>query len=108
MAKSQQAQVKAVNKHRKTSLGYKIEDKVWLSIRNIYTEKPLKKLDHKRISLYKVIELVGSSYQQELSTSMQVHNVFYPNLLQLASKNPLPGRYSDFLPLVTVVNDEGK
>ena len=54
--------MKASNKHQKASLEYKIGDMVWLSTKNIHTERPSKKLDHKRIGPYKVTESVGSSY----------------------------------------------
>ena len=105
MAKSQQAQVKAANKHRKASLEYKVDDLVWLSTKNIHTERPLKKLDHKRIGLYKIIELVGSSYQLDLLASMRIHDVFHPNLLRPAAEDPLPEQHND-LPPPVVVNDE--
>ena len=62
MTKSQRAQVKAANRHRKPSPEYKIGDLVWLSTKNIHTERPSKKLDHKRIDPYKVTKLVGLSY----------------------------------------------
>ena len=37
---------------------------------------------------------------------MQIHNVFYPNLLRLAAKNLLPGQHNDLLPPVVVNNKE--
>ena len=105
MAKSQQAQVKAANRHRKTSPEYKVGNLVWLLTKNIHTERPSKKLDHKKIGPYKVTELVGSSYRLELSTSMRIHDVFHPSLLRLVSEDPLPGQHNDPPPSV-VVNDE--
>ena len=48
MAKSQQAQVKAANKHQKASPKYEVGDLVWLSTKNIHTERLLKKLDYKK------------------------------------------------------------
>ena len=105
MARSQQAQVKAANRHRKLSLEYKVGDKVWLSTKNIHTERLSKKLDHKRIGPYPIKKLVGLSYRLELPTSMQTHNVFHLNLLRLAAENPLPGQINDPPPPV-VVNDK--
>ena len=105
MAKSQQAQVKAANKNWKVNLEYKIGDLVWLSIKNIHTERLSKKLDHKKISPYKVIELVELSYQLELLESMSIHNVFYPSLLRPAAKDPISGQHND-PPSPVVVNEK--
>ena len=54
MTKSQAKQAIAANYHRKLLLVYKVRDMVWLLTRNIKTKRPLKKLDHKMISPYKV------------------------------------------------------
>ena len=82
-------------------------DLVWLSTKNILTERLSKKLDHKRIGPYKVTELVGSSYQLELPESMRIHDVFHPSLLRPAAKDPLLGQYNNPPPPV-VVNDKEK
>ena len=62
MTKLQAKQAVAANCHRKESSAYKIGNMVWLSTKNIKTDRPSKKLDHKMIGPYKVKELVGSSY----------------------------------------------
>ena len=54
MTKSQAKQAIAANCHRKEPPAYKIGDIVWLSTKNIKTDKPSKKLDHKMIGPYKV------------------------------------------------------
>ena len=107
MAILQQAQMKTANGHRKASPKYKVSDRVWLSTRNIYTERLSKKLDNKKISPYPITKLVESLYQLKLPASMHIHDVFHSNLLRLAAKNPLPGQYNDLLPPV-IVNNEKK
>ena len=62
ITKSQVKQAVAANHHRKLPSVYKVENMVWLSTRNIKTERLSKKLDHKMIGPYKVKELVRSSY----------------------------------------------
>ena len=62
ITKSQSKQAVAANRYCKKPLAYKIGNIVWLSTRNIKTNRPSKKLDHKMIGLYKVKVLIGSSY----------------------------------------------
>lgn len=95
MAKSQQTQIKIANKHKKTSLEYRIDDLVWLSTKNIHTKRPSKKLNHMKISLYQVIKLVKLLYQLELLKSIKISNVFYPSLLRITAKNQLLRQQND-------------
>ena len=80
IAQSQKKQAEAVDRDRK-EVEYKVRDEVWLSTKNLKTERPSKKLDHKMIGPYKVKQLVKLSCQLDLSTSMKIHNVFHPSLL---------------------------
>lgn len=79
---------------------------VWLLTKNIKMERPLKKLDHKMIGFYKITELVGLSYWLDLLINIRIHNVFYPNLLQPAASNFLPGQHN--ASLLSVVIDDKK
>ena len=82
MAQSQEQQAKAANRHQKSVKDkYKIGDKVWLSTKNIKTEQPLKKLNHKMVGPFRIKALVGSSCRLELFTSIKIHNVFHHSLL---------------------------
>ena len=80
LTKAQTSQSNQANKHRK-KVSYDIGDKVWLSTKNISTDRPSKKLDHKMIGPFEVIGKKGISLELQLPQAMKIHNVFHPNLL---------------------------
>lgn len=93
-----------VNKRRK-DVQFKIGDMVFLSNRNYNIERPSRKLDSKRWGPFKITELIGFSYRLELSSIMRIHNVFYANLLTLASNDSLLGQ-RNLLPGSIMVFDQ--
>ena len=80
LTKAQTSQSNQANKHWK-EVSYDIGDKVWLSIKNISTDRPSKKLDHKMIGPFDVIGKKSISLELQLPQAMKIHNVFHPNLL---------------------------
>ena len=60
--KLQAKQVVAANCHQKELSAYKIEDKMFLLIKNIKTEQPSKKLNDQNIGLFKIKKLVRLLY----------------------------------------------
>jgi len=90
MATAQEAQEKAVNRGRVQALIYRVSDKVWLSLENITTDRPSKKLDAK-YAKYIVTEIV-SSHNYRLDTLLGIYNVFYIRLLKLVKSSPLPSQ----------------
>ena len=74
---------------------------------SIHTERPSKKLNYKKIGPYPITEVVGLSYRLELPTSIQIHDVFHPNLFRLAAKDSLSSQIND-PPSPIVVNNKKK
>ena len=88
MATAQEAQEKAANRGRVQAPVYRVSDKVWLSLENIITDRPSKKLDAK-YAKYIVTEIV-SSHSYRLDIPLGIYNVFYIRLLKLIKSSPLP------------------
>ena len=88
---AQQQQEKYYNQHRKPTPDYNINDFVFLSTKNIKTLRPSKKLDHRFIGPYKVLEKIGShAYRLDLPSSIKIHPVFHVSLLLPAQNSSLP------------------
>ena len=105
MAKSQQDQELYANRSRNVAPAYRVGDKVYLSLQNIRTDRPSKKLDD-RSAKFTVVEVVGpSSYR--LDTPSGIHNVFHTDLLRPAADDQLPSQVlDDSQPPAIVVDGE--
>ena len=104
IALAQEIHSKQADKHRK-DISYNVGDKVWLSTRNITTDRPSKKLDHKMLGPFEVIGNKGISVDLQLPQSMKLHNVFHPNLLRKASTDPLTNQVNE-PPTPVIINNE--
>ena len=90
MALAQERQEKQANKTRQQAPSYRVGDKVWLSLENMTTDRPMRKLDAK-YAKYEVIEVIGS-HNYRLDTPSGCHNVFPSRLLRPVATDPLPGQ----------------
>ncbi len=77
------------DKHRLEGPRLERKDKVYLISQNLYTKQPNKKLDFKKIGLFKVDERISTSnYRLSLLRIMKLRiNVFHISLLELAPKD---------------------
>ena len=87
---SQDRMSEFADKKRK-DISYKIEDKIFLSMKNIETMRLSKKLDYKMIESFKIIQETEDSYELNLLKSMaRKHSVFHSLLLRRAEEDSLP------------------
>lgn len=62
--------------------------------RNIKTRRPMKKLDHKKIGPFQILERIGTrAYRVKLPPTMTIHNVFHVANLEPYRTSRLPGRH---------------
>jgi transposase InsO family protein len=95
------------DQNRKPAPAYQPGDKVWLSSKNIRTQRPSKKLDSKNLGPFEIVKKVGAtSYELKLPASMRIHPVFHSNLLRLDPDTPLPGQIVDPPPPVVIDDEE--
>jgi sialic acid synthase SpsE len=88
MAKTQQDQEQQANRSRNVAPAYQVGDKVYLSLRNVRTQRPSKKLEA-RSAKFTVLEVISpASYK--LDTPPGIHNVFHVDLLRPAAADPFP------------------
>lgn len=81
--------------------------RVWLDARNIRTRRPMKKLDHKRLGPFTVLDVVSTHARRlELPPSLNaIHNVFHVSLLEPHHPNPYPTRTTPPPPTIEVDGD---
>ena len=79
---------------------------MWLLIKNINIDQPLKKLNHKMLSPFEEIGKKKASFELQFPQSIKIHNVFYLNLLQKAATDLLTDQVNKLLPPVIINNEE--
>lgn len=95
------------NNHRTPAPNYRIGDMVYLSSKNITTQRPSKKLDWKNLGPYPIKAIISPyAYKLALPPSLKIHPVFHVSLLSLSPNNPHPGQYQEPPPPVIVDNEE--
>ena len=76
---------------------------VWLDSRNLRTDRPSAKLDHRRLGPFRISKVINpDAYRLTLPPTMKVHNVFHISLLQPVSSN----YHVDSVPPPPIVIDE--
>ena len=79
-------------------------DKVWLSHRNISSERPSRKLEYRKLGPLTITKKLSAvTYRLELPPSLgRTHPVFHVSLLEPYVSNTIPGRYHPPPPPITV------
>lgn len=86
----QQRQQEETNGSRRPAERFRVGDYVWLSLRNIKTNRPCKKLDWV-MAKYKVLE-VPTPLTVKLDVPRGLHPIFHVDLVQRAADDPLPSQ----------------
>src|SRR5882724_1379430 len=87
---------------------FKVGDTVWLDSRNIRTTCPSKKLDHRFLGPFLIVERVSShAFHLGLSLALsRIHPVFHVLLLQPTSPSEIPNRVIDQPPPIKLADSD--
>jgi hypothetical protein len=95
------------NKTRTPAPKYQVGDLVWLSSKNITSQRPSHKLDWKKLGPYPVEKIVSPyAYKLALPPSVKIWPVFHVSLLTPAHNDPYLGQHEDPPPPVIVNGQE--
>ena len=94
------------NSHK--SLQLDIDKKVMLRITYLKTKRSCKKLDHKLLNLYEIVQKIElQTYKLKLSSSHKMHSVFHVSLLKSYHENKIHDRTTSPLsPIDEIIEEE--
>ena len=94
------------NRRRSPAPQYKVDDYVYLNIKNLRTRRPCKKLERRQAGPYKVAAVLSpSAVRLHLPISLNIHHTFHVNLLEPAAMDPVPGQDIPNPPPIVVDNE---
>ena len=106
--KTQKAINWQVDKYRK-KVHYNIDNKIFLSNRNIAIDKSCKKLENKILSFFSIVNKTSIFYKLNLSLFINMHIAFYINLLRKNFDNSLSSQVQEPLEsIITLKSDKYK
>jgi hypothetical protein len=80
---------------------------VWFNAQNITTQRPSRKLDHRRIGPYGITRIISPyAYEIDFPATVRYHRVQHVSLLDPTDEDPLPGQHNPTPPPVIVDNEE--
>src|SRR5271170_2901380 len=95
------------DRHVGDTLSFEKGELVWLDAANVKLKQPSRKLSHKRLGPFAVVEKIGEwNYRLKLPKSMKVHPVFHVSLLTQKLPDLIPGRHRPPPPPIEVEGEE--
>lgn len=106
LALAQETQERFYNQGHDPSFRFQVGDKVWLNLKNVRTERPMKKLDWIH-SKHTVTEVIGT-HNYRLDVPRGIHNVFHVTLLRPAPDNAFPSQHNDDTQPPAIIGESGQ
>ena len=78
-----------------------------MKAKNIYLNRPSKKLDQKRYESFKILEAIGQgAFQLKLPEGWMIHDVFNKDLLTQCKELYYKGQHMELAPLPDIINEQ--
>lgn len=94
-----------VDPHRRP-VNFKEKDWVYVNMKHLTTDRPDRKLSFPREGPWKILREKNGSFELDLPLSWKITNIFTPDKLRLAPKDPLEGQQNDASEPVNVTGDD--
>lgn len=95
------------DRHHSETLRWEIGNKVWLSHENIETDRPSRKLSHRQLGPYEILDKFGShAYKLKLPKTMKIHDVFHVSLLRTTRPDEFDRQPERPAPVITLEQEE--
>ena len=95
------------DKKRRNSQRLKVGDNIWLEAKNIYLNRPSKKLDQKRYGPFRISKDISQgAFQLELPEGWMIHNMFNEDLLTHCKEPQFQRQHMDPVPPPMIINKE--
>lgn len=105
ISRAQATMVQAANRHRREP-DWKPKDFVYLSTKNLHTDRPSKKLSGPYAGPFEVLSQHYHSYRLKLPASWRIHPIFHARYLRKHPNNPLPGQVNKESETINVTGDD--
>ena len=98
---------KQYDKKQRNPQGLKARDNVWLESKNIYSNRPSKKLDQKRYRPFRISKDIDQGvFQLKLPKGWVIHNVFNEDLLTRCREPHFKRQHIELVPPLMIINEE--
>lgn len=101
-----EAQAKSYNKHH-DSKTYKVGNLVMLATKNLKQKRPSKKLSHKFIGPFRIVDKIGAqAYRLLLPSTFRIHHTFHVSLLEPYRERDCGDASDVFMQAPELIDDE--
>jgi len=107
MKAAQEMIKKQFDKKQRNLQELKVGDNMWLENKNIYSNRPSKKLNQKRYRSFRISKDIGLGvFQLELLEGWMIHNMFNEDLLTRCREPHFKVQHMELASPLTIINEE--